>query len=168
MLLGSQLDDAVAFARDHDVEYVTINIGANDFLGHLASTDCTDDVAAPSCASRIGASLEAYTANIEVILSTIEEEFPDATVIFLLAYNPFSLGFEDQVRFEAQSNAVLTELNAVAAAATLEKGFLVADGYTPMRGTTTATTHMTAIPPDIHPNAVGYDVLTGAVLSALS
>jgi len=36
-----------------------------------------------------------------------------------------------------------------------------------MRGTTTATTHMTDTPPDIHPNVLGYDVLTAAVLTAL-
>lgn len=167
MLLGNQLDDAVAFGSAHDVAYVTIDIGANDLLGHMASSDCSEDIETPACSARIEASLAAYTTNIETILSTIAKEFPDATVVFLLAYNPFSLGFEDEVTFEAQSNNVLAELNAIAAEAAFARDFLVADGYSPMRGTTTATTHMTATPPDIHPNAVGYDVLTGAILSAL-
>jgi lysophospholipase L1-like esterase len=168
MLLGDQLAEAVAFGEDNEVAYVTIDIGANDLLGHLASMDCADDVTAPACDARITASMEAYRVNIALILDEIAESFPDATVVFLLTYNPFSLGFEDEVAFEAQSNRVLQELNSIAAAAALERDFLVADGFTPMRGTTTATTLMTATPPDIHPNASGYDVLTAAVLDALS
>lgn len=168
MLLGGQLDDAVEYGSDREVAYVTVDVGANDLLGHLASADCSENVEAPACTARIDISLNAYAANIESILATLEEEFPDATMVFLLAYNPFSLGFENQVAFEAQSNAVLMELNDVARAAAGRHGFLVADGFAPMRGTTTATTHMTDDPPDIHPNATGYDVLTGAVLSALN
>ena len=95
------------------------------------------------------------------------DAFPDATIVFLLAYNPFSLGFEEQVAFEQQSNEALMSLNAIAAAAAQTHGVLVADGFAAMRGTTTATTHMTDTPPDIHPNETGYDVLTEAVMSAI-
>jgi lysophospholipase L1-like esterase len=168
MLLGSQLADAVAFGEDAEVRYVTIDIGANDLLGHLASPDCSEDIDSDACRQRINASLRAYADNLPLIFSQVGDAFPDATVVFLLAYNPFSLGFEDEVRFEARSNEVLQSLNAIATAAADEFGFLVADGFTPMRGTTTATTHMTDTPPDIHPNQVGYDVLTSAVLDTLS
>ncbi len=167
MLLGNQLEQAVQFGEENEVAYVSIDIGANDLLGHLASADCGEDVEAAPCASRIEASLGAYRQNIRAIFDELEDAFPDATIVFLLAYNPFSLGFEDEVTFEAQSNEVLAELNNIATAAATEFGFLVADGFTPMRGTTTATTHMTNSPPDIHPNEIGYDVLTAAVLEAL-
>ncbi|MDJ0925907.1 MAG: GDSL-type esterase/lipase family protein [Acidimicrobiia bacterium] len=143
MLLGSQLDDATAFGRDHDVEYVTIDIGANDLLGHLASSDCSEDIAALPCASRIDASLQAYAANLDSIFSSIEDAFGDAEVVFLLAYNPFSLGFEAEVAFEAQSNDALASLNDIAVSTAAEYGFVIADGFSPMRGTATATTHMT-------------------------
>ena len=103
-----------------------------------------------------------------MIFTEIADAFPDAKVVFLLAYNPFSLGFEEEVKFEARSNEVLASLNAIATDVAEEFDFLVADGFTPMRGTATATTHMTDTPPDIHPNRVGYDVLTAAVLDALS
>jgi len=43
----------------------------------------------------------------------------------------------------------------------------VADGYTPMRGTTAATTHMIDDPPDIHPLAIGYEILAIAILETL-
>ena len=35
-----QLDKALEFIGSHEVPYITINIGANDLLGHLASGDC--------------------------------------------------------------------------------------------------------------------------------
>jgi lysophospholipase L1-like esterase len=168
MLLGDQLTEAVEFGEDNDVSYVTIDVGANDLLGHLASADCSEDVAAPECRTRIEATLTAYEQNLRLIFEEIEDAFPDAEILFLLAYNPFSLGFEDQVTFEAQSNEALMALNATATAVARQFDVVVADGFTPMRGTTTATTHMTDTPPDIHPNAIGYDILTGAILDALS
>ncbi len=168
MLLGSQLDNAIEFGSGRDSAYVTIDVGANDLLGHLASADCSEDIEAAPCTARIEASLTAYRNNISAIFEATDKAFPDATVIFLLAYNPFSLGFEDEVAFEAQSNAALISLNIIATEQAAEHDILIADGFTPMRGTTTTTTHMTDLPPDIHPNAVGYDVLTAAVLAALS
>ncbi len=166
MLRSGQLDNAIDFGSGQEVEHVTINVGANDLLGHLASTACADDVEAPSCASRIEASLASYATNIDEIFDRVTGAFPDATVVFLQAYNPFSLGFEDQVAFEAQSNAKLIDLNAIAAEAATRYQILIADGFSPMRGTTTKTTHMTSIDPDIHPNELGYDILTEAVMRA--
>ncbi len=167
MLVGGQLDAALDYGRTRDVAYVTVDIGANDLLGHLASSDCAEDVLAPACAARIDASLQAYEENIDEIFSSLRDAFPDATVLFLQAYNPFSLGFEDQVAFEAQSNDALLSLNSLAVTAAAQYGIVVADGFGPMRGTTTATTNMTSTPPDIHPNAIGYDILTEAIMSAL-
>ncbi len=166
-LVGGQLDEAIEFGRDREVAYVTVDIGANDLLGHLAAADCAEDILAPACADRIDASLGAYEENIDEILARLTDEFPDATIVFLETYNPFSLGFEDQVAFEAQSNDALALLNELGATAARRYGILVADGFTPMRGTTSVTTHMTNTPPDIHPNAIGYDILTEAIMSAL-
>ena len=168
MLLGDQLDSAVDFGEKNDVRYVTIDVGANDLLGHLASSDCSEDVIAPACRARIDATLIAYEQNLRLIFEEVDDAFPDAEVVFLLAYNPFSLGFEDEVTFEAQSNEALIALNEIAVGVARDFNVLIADGFTPMRGTATATTHMTDTPPDIHPNATGYDILTGAVLDALS
>ena len=36
-----------------------------------------------------------------------------------------------------------------------------------MSGTTGATTHMLDAPPDIHPVAIGYDILAVALIGAL-
>lgn len=168
MLSGGQLAEAIAFGENRDVSYVSIDIGANDLLGHLASSDCSEDATAPACSTRIEASLAAYRNNLITILDEVAQAFPDATAVFLLTYNPFSLGFEEEVAFELQSNEILGLLNEIATGVANDQDFRVADGFAPMRGTTTATTHMTDTPPDIHPNAIGYDLLTEAVLEALS
>ncbi|MGD2052221.1 MAG: SGNH/GDSL hydrolase family protein, partial [Acidimicrobiia bacterium] len=167
LLNGGQLDRAIDYGTGHDVAYVTIDIGANDLLGHLSSPDCSEDLTVPACTDRIEGSLTAYALNVDDIFGKLADHFPDATVLVLVSYNPFSLGFEDEVAFEARSNSALERLNAIAADAAGRYGFLVADGFTPMRGTAAATTHMVDVPPDIHPNALGYDILTGALAEAL-
>jgi lysophospholipase L1-like esterase len=166
MLTGGQLDEALSYDPG-DVAFVTIDIGANDLLAHLGSSDCSDDMTAQACTDRINLSLEAYARNIDEIFAALRDRYPDATIVFLETYNPFSLGFEGEVDFETLSNQAVEELNRTAATAAQRYDIAIADGFTPMRGTTSATTHMTDIPPDIHPNELGYDVLTEAVLKAL-
>jgi lysophospholipase L1-like esterase len=165
MLTGGQLDEALSYDPG-DVAFVTIDIGANDLLAHLGSSDCSDDITAQACTDRIDLSLEAYARNIDEIFAALRDRYPDATIVFLETYNPFSLGFEGEVDFERLSNQAVEELNQTAAQAAARYDIEVADGFTPMRGTTSATTHMTGISPDIHPNELGYDVLTEAVLTA--
>lgn len=167
MLRAGQLDRAIAFIEANAVAYVTIDIGANDLLGHLGSTDCSADIEATACTTRITNALETYEVNIGEVFMRLRAAAPDATIVFLRAYNPFSLGFGDGVEFEAQSNETLDALNDLAAASAAEHGILVADGFTPMLGTTASTTHMLDDPPDIHPNARGYDVLAAAILDEL-
>ena len=166
LLNAGQLDEAVEFGKDNFVEFVTIDIGANDLLGHLTSPDCTEDIETAACRQRIDATLAAYAANIEEIFSVIEQAFPDAEVLLLTTYNPFGFGFEGRVEFEDQSNVIISRLNAIASDAALDHGMTVADGYGPMRGIATATTHMVDSPPDIHPNIAGYDLLAGALIDA--
>lgn len=168
MIRTGQLDDAVAFMDDNDVAYVTIDIGANDLLGHLSSADCSEDFDGSACQQRVQNSFDLYATNIEEIFDEIENAAPDATVIFMRVYNPFSLGFGGEVAFEQQSNEAVSSLNDIGADAATARGFLVADAFTPMLGTTAATTHMVDSPPDIHPRPIGFDVLAGALVDALS
>jgi hypothetical protein len=103
---------------------------------------------------------------MEVILGEIREAAPDATILFLTAYNPFSLGLGTAL--EEATDAALADFNAIASAVATDVGVLVADGFEPMRLTTAATTHMLDAAPDIHPVAIGFDILAGALLDALS
>lgn len=164
-LRGGQLDRALS--EDRRVDVVTIDIGANDLLGHLADEVCSGSTEDPRCAERIDAALVAYEENLEEILAELTSAFPDATVVFLTAYNPFSFGLADVVTFEALSDEALSDLNAIAVAVAGRHGVAVADGATPMKGTVTVTTHMVGDPADIHPNALGYDLLTEALADRL-
>lgn len=168
LLNGGQLEAATTFAEDNFVTHVTIDIGANDLLGHLTSPDCSEDLTTVACEQRLDATLEAYASNIDEIFTTIGDSFPDATVILLTTYNPFGFGFEERVAFESASNTIISRLNAIAATAASEHDFLVADGFEPMRGIATSATHMVDAPPDIHPNIVGFDILAGALIDAVS
>ncbi|MDA1010496.1 MAG: SGNH/GDSL hydrolase family protein [Chloroflexi bacterium] len=49
LIRGGQLDEASAFIRANDVAYVTIDIGANDLLGHLGSADCEQSISNAAC-----------------------------------------------------------------------------------------------------------------------
>ena len=167
LIRTGQLDQALQFIRSHDVRYITINIGANDLLGHLGSADCSESLSTPACRQRIVDASTAYKANLERIFKRLRKAAPDATVIFLQTYNPFSLGFGSRVSMEAQSNRTLGEFNALAARLAQSHGLLVADGFTPMKGTAAVTTHMLDQPPDIHPQAIGFDLLAAALLDAL-
>ncbi|MFQ5948916.1 MAG: SGNH/GDSL hydrolase family protein [Acidimicrobiia bacterium] len=168
LIRTGQLDQAVEFMRDNDISYVTIDIGANDLLGHLGSIDCSVDLEAPACQDRVLSSFATYEENLNTIFDELQSAAPDATIVFLRAYNPFSLGFGGVVALERQSNETLDAFNEVAATVAAQRGIVVADGFTPMLNTTGATTHMLDSPPDIHPVPIGYDILAGALLDALA
>lgn len=168
LIRGGQLEAALDFMRDNDIAYVTIDIGANDFLGHLGSADCSDSLTTPACQARLDPTLAAYRPNLERVLDDVRDAAgDDATIVFLTVYNPFSLGFGAAVGLEAATDEVTQELNALAVEIAGERDVLVADGFSPMSGTTGATTHMLDAPPDIHPKAIGYDILAVALVAAL-
>ncbi len=167
LIRSGQLEEALAFIRANEVSYVTIDIGANDLLGHLGSEDCSRSISDPACQERLAPALEAYRTNLERILRDIRRAAGDDTpVLMLQTYNPFSLGLGG-LSLEAASNEATDQLNGVAAEVAAKHGVIVADGATPMRGTTGATTHMLDATPDIHPNSVGYDLLAQALADVL-
>ena len=167
LIRTGQLDTALAFMRSADVAYVTIDIGANDLLGHLGSEDCSSDIDAPACRRRIEAAFDSYEKNLAIILDQLVAAAPRATIVFVETYNPFSLGLAGTVTFERRSDEILASFNRVGARLATDRGLLVADAFTPMQGTTAATTHMLDNSPDIHPKPIGYDLIATAVLEAI-
>jgi lysophospholipase L1-like esterase len=167
LIRSGQLDQALAFLATNDTAYVTIDIGANDLLGHLGSTDCSDSITSLACAERLADSFTAYEQNLPVIFGALRDAAPDARIVFMRAYNPFSFGF-DGVQFERDSTTILDDFNDVAAGIAPSYDILVADAFTPMLGTTGVTTRMFDDPPDIHPVAIGYDVLAVSIMDALA
>ena len=166
LIRSGQLDDAIAFMNDNEVAYVTIDIGANNLLGHLGSPDCSESLEEVACQQRLASTFDSYDDDLALILDEIQDAAPDATVMFVLAYNPFSLGFA-AVGLEEQSDAILRQFNSIAVAEAESRGFIVADTQTPMEGTTAATTHMVDPEPDIHPYPIGFDIMASAMVDAL-
>lgn len=166
LISGGQLQQALDFIDSFPVEVMTVDIGANDLLGHLGSAECAESANDPACVQRIEASLLTYRTNLDLIFRELTGAAPRATVVFLLTYNPFSFGF-NVVGLEQDTDAIITRLHDVAVEVALVHGVLIADGFTPMQGTAGATTHMAEAPPDIHPRAIGYDILTGALVEAI-
>lgn len=166
MLSSGQLAAAEARLAAREAAYVLVDIGANDLLGHLTSPECGTDLATPECQRVIEQTLVAYRENLARVLDRLTAAAGEARIVFLQAYNPFSLGIGESQQ-ERESSAILQRLNAVAAEEAARRGVTVADGFTPMQGTTAATTHMLDPEPDIHPNASGYDVLAGAIMDSL-
>jgi lysophospholipase L1-like esterase len=164
-ILRAQLTEATAFMRGADIAYVSIDIGANDLLPHLGSADCEAGAGSAPCKARLDASLAAYRGNLDTLFARVRSAAPQARLLFLQTYNPFSFGFQG-LAFEDDTNRVTQELNAIAAEVAGRHGVLVADGFAPLRGRAAAATHMTDSPPDIHPRAAGYDALAAALLQA--
>ena len=167
LIRSGQLDTAIAFMAGAAVDYITIDIGAIDLLGHLGSEDCAVDLDASACRARIEGTFGTYEVNLGAILDALRAAEPDATIIFIRAYNPFSLGLGGGIEFERRSNEILDAFNDIAATLALDRGVLVADGFSPLQGTTAATTHMLDTPPDIHPYGIGYSLIAQAVVDVL-
>lgn len=165
LIRAGQLDDALAFMDDNDVAYVSIDIGANNLLGHLGSEACSETLSDPECQSRVTSAFDGYADDMTFIFDEILNAAPDATVIFMTAYNPFSLGLGTDL--EASTDATLNDFNQIAAELAADQGILVADAFTPMLRTAGSTTHMLDAQPDIHPVPIGFDILAGALLDAL-
>lgn len=165
MIRAGQLDEAVAFMDDNDVAYVTVNVGANNLLGHLGSADCSQSLDDPSCRERVADAFATYPDDMEHIFDAILDAAPDATVVFLTSYNPFNLGFGSEI--EADMDRTLQEFNALAVDIAEARGILIADGFGAIDGTAAVTTHMLDANPDIHPLGTGYDLLAGAILDAV-
>ncbi len=151
--------------EDNEVAYVTIDVGANNLLGHLGAADCSESLDDPACRQRVADTFTTYPSDLEVIFEALADAAPDATIIFLTAYNPFNLGFGSDI--EAAMDRTLQDFNALAVDLADEAGFAVADGFGAMAGTAAVTTHMLDAAPDIHPIAIGFDLLTGALVDAI-
>lgn len=168
LIRSGQMDAALAFIEANEVAYVTVNIGANDLLGHLGSDDCSQDIADAACQARLEPALATYRANLDRILGRLRDAAGEGVPILLLTtYNPFSLGLGSAVALEVSSDEATEALNSAAVEVAAAHGVTVADGFASMRGRAAAATHMLDTPPDIHPRSSGYDLLAQALQAAL-
>jgi lysophospholipase L1-like esterase len=182
---GSQLKQAVAFLQAHpgQIEFITIDIGANDWLeacfdGVLIDVACTEDI------------LPDLTAGLHIVLGRLQAAAPGVRIVGMSYWDPF-LGFwvlaplhgPDIAR---QDEAAEEALNAGLAAAYVGSGAAVADVAGPdffdsaNFGEMVWTERWGEIPVnvanacawtwfcspgytfDVHPNTAGYGVIAEA------
>jgi lysophospholipase L1-like esterase len=148
---------------DTRVAVVTLDLGANDLLGHVTSQDCLDFPRGSACQARLEASLDTFRTNFEEIVPTVLSSLePDAQFYIMTFYNPYALG--TNLSLETLSNDVVDQLNSVIKETARANGVPVADVRPLMGNNAGAWTHI--LSGDIHPNAKGYQVLAFALAQA--
>lgn len=142
-----QLARAEAALRENPGAAVTLSIGANDLLAVADGADAEREAA-----------LARYAANLDRILSTLNEASDPAPEVTVLAlYNPGPGSFTDvwAGRLNAEIRAVARRNGAAVAAA--DRAF---------RGHEAEYSHHARDPRDIHPTDAGYEALARAFAGA--
>ncbi len=165
LLPGGQLEAALdeIEARDGGVEIITIDIGGNDLLT-LARRDspCLSETDTEDCRREVRDVLGGLQANLAEVLAGLREAAPDAAIVVMDLYNPYS-GTGDPR--ESIAELGVGQLNGVigAAAADADLRVKLASVFQLFRGRGLAW-----IAPDgIHPNDNGHAVIAEVVLSTI-
>ncbi len=179
---GTQLEDALAIAKEGGVGTITLDIGANDILQFLGST-CGFPAAFSCTPGQIEAEIGHVVGNVGSILAQLRAAAPKAKIIFVSQYNPYPTVLQPEGTGDATVEALNSALKATAA------NFGVSFANT-ARAINFAGTHggpeskdirtvcaFTAMCPggtfnpaspeaDIHPTKLGYAVMAGVVGAA--
>ena len=154
--------------RDDDdpetrVSVLTLDLGANDLLTHLGSSECQLGPTSSACQARIDAGLKIFAENFPNIVGPLASELePDAEFYIMTMYNPFDFGIG--IPFEDFSNGIVDRLNAIIVENASSVGANLADPSLLMRGKAAAWTNM--LKGDIHPNSDGYQTLAFSLVEA--
>jgi len=80
-----------ASSLDDNVEIISLNIGGNDLLSLIApDSPCFADAAADACIDKFGEVLSTLQGNIEASLKALRDAAPNARIVVLDLYNPYS------------------------------------------------------------------------------
>ena len=143
---GSQLDEAVAFLEDHtgQVEFVTIDIGANDVIECLFTQD-------PDC---LAAGAAAIQANLPVILAALKNAAGTGVPIVGMTYYNLFAGTPLAPAIDAL-NALLEGIYTSAGIAVAQ----VDDAFAANPAGVCAWTWFCSKYQDVHANNEGYGVI---------
>jgi lysophospholipase L1-like esterase len=166
LLAGEQLQRAEDLLAQMPVDTVLITVGGNDLLALFGDACGGGGIGTPACGEAIGGAVASFESNLDQLLARLTTAGPDARIVVLQQYNPLDLGLGFEL--ERVSTEATLALNEAATRAAQRHGAVVVDGYTPLEGRITAVTGMGDQQPDIHPNALGHDLLAVAVLDALA
>jgi lysophospholipase L1-like esterase len=162
---GSQLSYAVRYLQQYpDTQLVTIGIGANDLFR------CEDTTADHCAGPDLGRTLAGVTANLDTILSALRNQARYRHTLVVVTYYALNYG-------DAASVTPVEALNAALAGPATRYGARLADGFAAFRaasaragGNTCAAGLRIKLASggcDLHPTALGQQVLAAAVEAAL-
>ena len=145
------------------VSVLTLDLGANDLLTHLGSSECQLGPTGSACQARIDAGLKTFADNFPGVVGPLANELEaDAEFYIMTMYNPFDFGIG--IPFEDFSNGIVERLNAIIAENANNVGAKLADPSEMMAGKSAAWTNM--LSGDIHPNSDGYQTLAFSLAEA--
>jgi len=176
---GTQLEDALAIAKEPGVGTITLDIGANDILQFLSHT-CGFPATFTCSQAQIEAEIGHVTANVGFILAQLRAAAPEAKIIFVSQYNPYPTVLKPEGTGDATVEALNGALKSVAAnygvgfANTARVINFSGTHGGPEAGDIPTVCAFTAMCPggvfnpaspnaDIHPTKAGYAAMAGVV-----
>lgn len=161
---GGQIDNALSeIGRSADTPVITIDIGGNDLLD-LADLDspCLTSLQAEPCLDQLGRTLNSLQANLEEALERLREAAPEATIVVVDLYNPFSgTGDIRELIADAGVQRINGVIGAVASDDDLNVRLASVFQYFQGRGNQWISEDR------IHPNDDGHAVIAEVVIAAL-
>jgi lysophospholipase L1-like esterase len=179
---GTQLEDALAIAKEPGVNTITIDIGANDILQFLSHT-CGFPATFTCSQEQIEAEIGHVATNVGFILSQLRAAAPKAKIIFVSQYNPYPTVLKPEGTGDATVEALNGALKSVATtfgvrfANTARVINFSGTHGGPEAGDIPTVCAFTAMCPggvfnpaspeaDIHPTKAGYAAMAGVVAAA--
>ncbi len=111
---GTQLEDALAVAKEPGVGTITLDIGANDILQFLGAT-CGFPAKFTCTEEQVAAEIGHVVTNIGSILGQLRAADPAAKIVFVSQYNPYPTVLSPEGRGDATVEALNTAIKGVAA-----------------------------------------------------
>lgn len=111
---GTQLEDALAIAKESGTGTITLDIGANDILQFLGHT-CGFPVTFSCSEAEVEAEIGHVVTNIGVILAQLRAAVPTAKIVFVSQYNPYPTVLSPEGRGDATVEALNAAIKSVAA-----------------------------------------------------
>jgi lysophospholipase L1-like esterase len=109
---GTQLEDALAIAKEPGVGTITLDIGANDILQFLGST-CGFPATFTCTEEQVAAEIGHVVTNIGSILGQLRAADPKAKIVFVSQYNPYPTVLSPEGKGDATVEALNTAIKGV-------------------------------------------------------
>ena len=160
---------------DNDVKLITLEVGGDDLLDLFSSLtlagtcpDLRTAIQKPECLNPLNAAFQRYEPNLMSVLTSLQQAAPDATIIVMTLYNPFSgtpiVAELADLALEGLPNTPLREgMNDIIRVQAQERGAVLVDLYPLFQ----ESAEDLIADDRVHPNDAGYRVMAEAVLEAV-